>query len=214
MKEHIYTIPLGEALQAGEPCFLCKIERDLEERALDYFMGAAVMEPDVRLVTNALGFCRQHHAAMYQMPRKLPLALAMQSRLAEIQKALHKHKKPPVPKPAYGCAVCSRVEGQMENCLENCVWLLRTDEDFLRKYLASPGVCVHHFYTITAQLRRGEGELYKTLQQHLAGQLAQLEADVARFCRMFDYKSEDTEWQEAGEVLPLAIAKLSSGRKK
>ena len=139
MKEHNYTIPLTEAIESRDGCVLCKIEKDLTERALEYYMGAAVMEPSVRIETNAKGFCRLHGEAMLAMPKKLPLILALQTRLDTMEKQLQKAKKPGK-KREKTCAVCERVAGQMENCMENCLWLLRKEPDFLEKFEFFTGV--------------------------------------------------------------------------
>lgn len=56
MAEQLYTIPINEAFDVKEGCPLCRLRHQLEEQSLSYIMGAAMMEPDVRIVTNQLGF--------------------------------------------------------------------------------------------------------------------------------------------------------------
>lgn len=192
MKEHNYTIPLSEAIEAHDGCVLCKIEKDLTERALEYYMGAAVMEPSVRIETNAKGFCRLHGEAMLAMPKKLPLILALQTRLDTMEKQFLKAKKPGK-KHGKTCAVCERVAGQMEKCIENCLWLLRKEPDFLEKYLQSEGVCLSHFYTLTEKMGKGDADLYKALHAHMAEKLARLRVDIDTFARSFDYQSTDVK---------------------
>lgn len=213
MKEHNYTIPINEAIEAHVPCFLCKIEEDLEKNALGYYMGAAVMEPSVRVEMNQKGFCRKHTDAMHEMnTRKLPLALAMETRLHSIQETLEKQKKLPISF-IPTCVVCDRVDAQMEKCIENCLWLLRHEAVFFEKYKASEGVCVQHFYRLAAGLRRKENELYKMLHTHMTDKLARLGADINKFRNMFDYRNEDKSWEGADKVLPYASAIISSERK-
>ena len=65
MKETIYTIPINDAYDVKCGCPICTIEKKLETESLEYIMGAAMMEPDVRLETNRLGlrqkrFCADH----------------------------------------------------------------------------------------------------------------------------------------------------------
>lgn len=212
MREHNYTIPINEAIEAHPPCFLCKIEADLEKKALEYYMGAAVMEPVVREEMNAKGFCRAHAGAMHALKsRKLPFALAMETRLQTAREALRKQKKPQG-KMLCSCTVCDRVEGQMEKCMENCLWLLRNEADFFAKYEASEGVCLEHFYRLTAKLHRSENALYKMLNTHMLEKLDALGADITRFRNMFDYRNEDTAWEGADKVLPYAVSILSSGK--
>lgn len=188
MKEHNYTIPLNEALESDVSCFLCKMEDTLEERALDYYMGAAVMEPNVRIETNRKGFCRHHAEAMLEMPKKLPLLLALQTRLDTIAENFRKEKKPGKAA-AKTCAVCERVAGQMEKCLENCLWLLQTEPDFLQKYLESQGVCMHHFHALTQKMGRSDIRLYAALHTHMEKKLSALSQGIDSFVRSFDYRS-------------------------
>ena len=60
--EQIYTIPVNEAFEAvtgGDNCTcpFCLMYNRLEDNELDLILGASMMEPDVRLKTNELGFC-------------------------------------------------------------------------------------------------------------------------------------------------------------
>ena len=210
MKEHNYTIPINEALEENVPCFICKIEADLEARALEYYMGAAVMEPAVRIEMNEKGFCRTHLSALYEGANKLPLALALETRMKSVLQKLEKApKKSGAP---HTCVVCDRVHGQMEKCEENVLWLLRHEADFLPKYLAGDGVCLHHYYHITDKLRRGEAALYKAIHAHMVQRLKKESADLERFRNLFDYRSREEEGAWAADVLPRAIKTLGAGR--
>lgn len=210
MKEHNYTIPLTDALESGGGCFLCKIEDMLEENALSYYMGAAVMEPSVRIETNREGFCRLHAEKMLAMPKKkLPLLLALQTRLLTLQKELRgKHAGKKAPKTS--CAVCGRATGQMEKCLENCVWLLKHEPAFLEKYLASDGVCLHHFYALQEKWGRGDGAICDALKKHMEEKLSNLAAEIDGFTRSFDYRN--TASRDMAEVPAKAVETLT-GRK-
>ena len=66
MKEKIYTIPLSEAYEEDSECPFCKIERRLEAEAVEYALGASMMEPDSRVESNEKGFCRRHFEQMSQ----------------------------------------------------------------------------------------------------------------------------------------------------
>lgn len=210
MKEHNYTIPLNEALEADVSCFLCKIEDELDARALEYYMGAAVMEPGVRIETNEKGFCRHHAETMLEMPKKLPLLLALETRLITLQKTLAKEKTPGKPK-AVSCAVCERVKGQMDHCLENCLWLLKNEPEFLEKFLHSKGVCLHHFYALRARMGRGDKALYAAIHEHMTKKLAALGEDIHTFTKSFDYRFTPPEG--IGEVPTRAVETLT-GKKE
>jgi len=104
MAEQIYTIPISEAFEQHGGCPLCRMKEKLERESLEYVMGAAMMDPDVRIRTNRLGFCRGHYDDMLAMKNRLSLALMMESHLAEVSKLFPEDldKLPVVPAPVEG----------------------------------------------------------------------------------------------------------------
>ena len=96
MAEQLYTIPINEAFEEYDGCPMCRLRHKLEAQSLQYIMGAAMMEPDIRIVTNRLGFCRTHFHRMLGMGNRLSLALMLESHLQEVQNALPQpqEKKP------------------------------------------------------------------------------------------------------------------------
>lgn len=98
MKERIYTIPINEAFDQDSECPLCICEAKLENDALEYFVGPAMMEPDCRIETNKTGFCAGHFTKLYNLQKdRLPLALVIDTHLTEQIKELEdiykKHEK-------------------------------------------------------------------------------------------------------------------------
>ena len=79
MKETIYTIPINDAFNSDCDCPFCFILKKLDDEKTDAAVGAAMMEPDHRQVSNEKGFCREHIVKMQQKQKVLPLALVMQS---------------------------------------------------------------------------------------------------------------------------------------
>ena len=67
MKEKLYTIPLNDAVNAGDECPFCYIERNVEQDLMDFVLGscASYMESDVREDTDREGFCRTHMKKMF-----------------------------------------------------------------------------------------------------------------------------------------------------
>ena len=88
--ERIYTIPVNEAFDASasDPacgCPICALYRKLEEDELELILGGSMMEPDVRIRTNELGFCGTHFDRLFTRKNRLGLALILESHLAEIK---------------------------------------------------------------------------------------------------------------------------------
>lgn len=68
MKEQLYTIPMNDAVNAGDECPFCFIERNVEQDLLDYCLGScsSYMEADMRDLTDRAGFCRMHFRKMFK----------------------------------------------------------------------------------------------------------------------------------------------------
>ena len=79
MKEQIYTIPLMDAFNAGDECPFCFIERNLEQHAMDFVLGAGAsyMEDDIRAETDKAGFCREHYKKMFEYGNRLGCGLIL-----------------------------------------------------------------------------------------------------------------------------------------
>ena len=52
MRESILTIPVNEVFEPREGCPICAMRNTVEQHISEYIMGAAMMEPDVRMETN------------------------------------------------------------------------------------------------------------------------------------------------------------------
>ena len=88
--EHIYTIPVNEAFEASRDdascgCPFCTLYNKLEENELELILGASMMEPDIRIMTNKEGFCRTHYDMMFTRKNRLGMALTLESHLAELK---------------------------------------------------------------------------------------------------------------------------------
>ena len=81
MKEQIHTIPVNEAFSSGDECPFCHLEREVEQRVINYVLGpgASYMEPDVRGATDEEGFCGAHLQKMYDYGNYLGSALILQT---------------------------------------------------------------------------------------------------------------------------------------
>ena len=86
--EKIYTIPVNEAFEKSAEdgacgCAFCTLYNKLEFNEIDAVLGAAMMEPDIRMETNKKGFCKEHFDIMFGYKNRLGLALILESHLGE-----------------------------------------------------------------------------------------------------------------------------------
>ena len=170
MKEKIYTIPVNEAYDTDCECPVCQLEKKLERDTLDYTLGAAMMEPDFRENSNKKGFCNHHFRMLFDMPKKLPLALILDTHLEEIRKDISKLAKDAksLSKEKGGlfkktgadefissvskkldafscdCIVCEKINHTMDRYIDVLLYMWATDEDFRAKFDKSKGVCLKH----------------------------------------------------------------------
>lgn len=88
MRYHIDTIPVWDAMKLDGECLMCALERKTELGEAERYLGASVMEPDVRIKVNDRGFCRKHHAMLFSMSNRLGHALMLESHTIEIREKL------------------------------------------------------------------------------------------------------------------------------
>ena len=88
MRYHIDTIPVWDAARLDSECLLCALELKTEEGEAERYLGASVMEPDVRIRVNDRGFCQKHHAMLFSMSNRLGHALMLESHTIETRKRM------------------------------------------------------------------------------------------------------------------------------
>ncbi len=228
--ETIYTIPINEAFEEaieaasrGEcVCPLCTVSKKLEEDELDLILGASMMEPDIRIKTNELGFCQDHFAKMLRRQKRLPLALMLESHLNELN-AMLTRKGVLGTSPAAAskrldalkkdCYVCSRVQANLKRMISNAVYMWDHDPAFVAKVRAQRCICLKHFSDILSAAeglnRKKLAALYEDFSQPVYTYLGELAGDVSHFCKKFDYRYENEPWGNAKDSVERAIRFLA-----
>ncbi|MFP4011975.1 MAG: DUF6062 family protein, partial [Spirochaetaceae bacterium] len=83
MKYELQTIPVWDAYEHAEACPLCYLEGRLESDLRDFFLGNAVMAPEMRVEVNSRGFCARHFALLARGTNRLGLTLMTQTHLGD-----------------------------------------------------------------------------------------------------------------------------------
>ena len=234
MKEQIYTIPLNDALSKDSECLMCALEEKLEDDAISYFLGPAMMEDDVRKVTNEKGFCRRHYHLMLDKGNRLSLALMIDTHLEKLRKVLAKRSKKPhstfLSKKAAlnsindmikaisdiesSCAICDKLSNQMRHAIDNFIYLWDTESEFRKRFLNSKGLCLSHMSDClqAAPLAMGGKKLdlfVSDIYDIQTAQFERLNGEVNWFTKKYDYRNQDEPWGTAQDSLPRAVTKLS-----
>ena len=175
MKEKLYTIPLMDAFKAGDECPFCFVERQLEQHAMDFVLGAGAsyMEDDVRAETDKMGFCRTHYKKMYDYGNRLGTGLILKTHFQYKTKELHEQirifapsrasvfsrfKKgntdTDAPKTSLGtwvkeqednCYICNFYKDTYARYLNTFFELLKKNQEFLPLFETCKGFCIPHF---------------------------------------------------------------------
>lgn len=238
MDEKLYTIPVNEGFEAVDECPFCAMERVVEQKAIRYYAGpgASYMEPDVRASTDKAGFCGSHMKKLYDYGNTLGAALMLQTYYAglleELQEGLSDYE-PPSKKGLFGrkkaknadepywkrleervcsCALCDKVEYNMERYFATFFYLLREPE-FREKVENSKGFCLRHF---TRLLREAEEHLPDNQRQWFAKKvlplmeenLIRVKGDLDWLVAKYDYRNASKPWGTAQDALPRAMQKL------
>ncbi len=224
MVEKNYTIPINEQFDKMDGCPMCKLFDKLEKQSVEYVMGAAMMEPNVRIETNKTGFCEKHYRDMLAMSNRLSLALLLESYIQDIQKLCELPAKPnkkemaervaKFNRAADGCFVCERVANTMEKYSENIIYLWKAEPEFRQKFNAQPMFCYEHSALL---MRCAHDNLNHKLMHEFAAdmvgvmkkKLDKVSADVSRFCKSFDYRNAGTELGDAKYAVENAIEYLT-----
>ncbi|MCI7766824.1 MAG: DUF6062 family protein [Oscillospiraceae bacterium] len=227
MRESILTIPISEILDPKEGCPICRMRNMLESRTVEYIMGAAMMEPDVRIETNRAGFCSTHFTQMLGQKNRLSLALMLQTHLDEARGQLFSRKKLFEPKNARkkrlseineSCFVCEKVDWGMERLMRTFFEMYKNPE--IKQLLSEQEyICLPHFDLLQSiapsYLQKQELQSFNELCSGLTKKyMDTLYEDVSKFCSMYDYRSsgKDADWGNSRDSIERAIGFLTSRR--
>ncbi len=224
--EQIYTIPVNEAFEASRDdaacgCPLCALYNKLENNELEAILGASMMEPDIRIMTNKEGFCKIHYDMMFVRKNRLGMALTLESHLEELKGDLKTgglipskpHKR--IAELECSCYVCRKIDFNFKHMIETVVFLWEKDEEFVPKLKAQPYFCLPHYrLLLECAERRMPKKKAAAFEKDCAaivnGYLAELKDDISWFCKKFDYRYGDEPWYNSRDSVERAIKFLRS----
>lgn len=223
MKETIYTIPINEAMDEKSPCPLCILKKRLESSEVEYTVGPAMMEEDFRELTDKYGFCRRHLRELNSCSKALPLALIFDTHFKEIEKILNTditEKKGVFKKGESGsekfvknmkratrsCLICTRIEETFDRYVDNFVYLMRKDKDFLNKVLESDGFCMEHFSVLAEKAREKmspkefEAKFLPVIKLQKE-KVEKFHTYIKNFIKKFDYRNAGKPLEAPSDIL-------------
>lgn len=178
----------------------------VEEHLLDYILGDAMMEPDVRIETNKTGFCTTHFDKMLSRRGRLQLALILETHIKSVYDDIFAKKlfNPAEKKAgkaarlAKNCFICEKIEWGMSRMLETVCRCYENERDFRELFNAQPMFCLPHYERLINCLHERK---YPRYGSEMAGNLTRitgeyaksLAEDVSGYCKMYDYRSRSGE---------------------
>ena len=239
MKEKIYTIPVNEAFDTDCECPLCHLRKRLEAEAVDYALGAAMMEPDYRIISNKKGYCNRHFSMMLPKKEKLSLALVLETHMQELIgemnssldsiQALKEEKSSFFKKKETdgfdvinsktseiinSCVICDKLNTTMERYISVVFWLWEREEEFRKKLTQSKGFCLPHLKALTKGAQKHLGrkkaiEFTELIYRKEISELERLQEEVHKFTLKFDYRNAGENWGSEKDSPKRSIEKLS-----
>ena len=225
--EQIYTIPVNEAFDAvvEKPecgCPICMLYKRLQEDELDIILGASMMEPDIRMRTNELGFCHNHYSMMLRRKRMLGVGLMLESHLDAQKDGIVIWKKAllgkdhsvkaseHIKKLTSSCYICERVDDKYSKMIMTAEILWQKQTEFRNLLSEQPYFCLPHaaMYLDMAKLKLDK-KMYATFAESLgtvqSTYTEALKEDVSWFCKKFDYRYDAEPWGNAKDSVERAI---------
>ena len=226
--EQIYTIPVNEAFDlVGEKpecgCPFCVLYKKLQNDEVDIILGASMMEPDIRIKTNELGFCLDHYEIMLKRKRMLGMGLMMESHLTEVKKRLrgpavlgNKRQSAidSLTELENSCYVCSRIDKNLNAMISTAVYLWETQPEFKKKLSAAPYFCLPHYrmmleYASKKMSKRTFPDFYDAAYAVMEKYIDSLQSDVSWFCKKFDYRFDAEPWYNSKDSVQRSVKFLS-----
>ena len=228
MRADITNIPISDVFDPKEGCPICRLRNLLEQRMAEYITGAAMMEPDVRIETNRLGFCYDHFRLVLKQRNRLGVALILESHLEETEHAIFhgglpllgksgKNKAKDAATRESTCFICEKVDWAMERMLATVCRLWENESDFRDLFREQEALCLPHFRQLISAAEKNMnkhsiGEFSKAASALSERYLTTLREDVSHFCKMFDYRNsgEGADWGNSRDSVERAVWFLTS----
>lgn len=224
MRETICTIPVNEVFEQTGGCPICRMRNTIEEKYVDYITGAAMMEPDIREMTNKAGFCERHHfQILAKTGLRLPVCLTLTTHLAEIEKKLLRSADAGAIKGLtaleQSCFVCGMIERNLARALDTVYRSYRDEEDFRALFASQEYICLPHYKRMLEEGKKTLGKQYKSFcaksNELTAGYCRSLIGDLNAFADSFDHRNAGKPMPEASrDSLERAVDFITSRNQK
>lgn len=202
MRDDICTIPVSEVFEVNDGCPICRMRDTIEERITEYILGDAMMEPDVRIETNRVGFCEFHYNKMLSRRGRLQLALMLQTHIDEINKNVfakniftsNAKRGAKASKISDACFICDKIEYGLSRMIETIYRCYENERDFRNMFDNQETFCLPHYERLMAgidkhKMKQYGSDMTKNLTRITGDYSKKLYDSISEYCRLYDYRS-------------------------
>lgn len=206
MRDDICTIPVSEVFEVNDGCPICRMRDTIEERIIEYIMGDAMMEPDVRIETNKVGFCEWHYGKMMSRRGRLQLALMLQTHVDEINNKIFKKsiftsatkRGEKAATVSDTCFVCDKIEYGISRMIDTIYRCYENEKDFRELFNNQDMFCLPHYERLILgadkhKMRSYHGEFTKNLTRITGDYSKKLHEQLSEYVTIYDYRSKKSD---------------------
>lgn len=226
MKETICTIPINDIFSERDGCPICRMRDLVEKQYVEYITGAAMMAPNIRVITNEKGFCHHHYEMMLSSGPKLSNALLMQTRLEYIKDNMLPKSDSGKPSKAQleaiknarnSCYVCDRIDFDINHLLQTFYVQFTNDEKFRELLKNQEFICLNHYELLhrgacaKGGIKSKDMKAFCEITNALCkNYLKTLYEDVTHFTTMFDYRNAGGDWKNSKDSTERSVKFITS----
>lgn len=201
MRESICTLPVVDVFLEPDGCPICKMTKIIEDRITDYILGAAMMEPDIRIETNKSGFCNHHYDKLLEHRGKLQLALILESHFDTVEKLIKKNDTKKLEELLSDCFICNKINWGLSLMLETIRITYEKDSEFRKLFSTAEYICPHHAIMLIKgvskkNMKSYRNEFVKEVNQKTLLKANELKQNINGFTRLFDYRNAENKEDE------------------
>ncbi len=227
MREDICTIPISEVFEVNDGCPICRMYETVNERIISYIMSDAMMEPDVRIETNKVGFCKEHLEEMYSRRGRLQLALMLETHIKQLNKDVFQRnflisnnkKAEKIKRVSDACFICDKVEWGFSRMIDTIYRTYENELDFRNMFNSQPMFCLPHYEMLMAgvdkkQMRNHYKDFADNLTRITSAHMDKISDEISSYCANYNYcnTSGEANWDECKKAVEKSIAFLSGGK--
>ena len=213
MRDDICTIPVSEVFEENDGCPICRMRDTVEQRIISYILGDAMMEPDVRIETNRVGFCEKHYDKMLNYRARLQLSLILQTHIDEITKNVFSKGLFTTPakrgakaaKVSDTCFICDKIEYGVSRMIETVYRCYENERDFRELFNNQTMFCLPHYERLISgadkkKMHRYSKEFADNLTRITGDYAKNLHENISKYCAIYDYRA-DKENMKVPEIM-------------